>query len=196
VIDWAGLGIMATSGKFKLAGPAAFTADAWQMLKGLFFLMLQHSHVPEWVWGGAIASSKASVEAQVPAWETFIELLRLTLEPDILKLMEIWTAVVSLWDPTVQAIEADEFTVIWPSVTKRDAETMLKYLEWSFNKSSLVTPETALSLADLVDDAAEEVAAAESETVGEDQRMEARIDQAMAAALRSNGRGEPEPETQ
>lgn len=160
VIDIDALRIVATTGKFNYKGPAAFTADSWQMLKALFLLMLQHSNVPEWVWGGAIASSKASVDAQMPAWSKFIEMQRMMLEVTIRELLEIWLATISLYTPGVQWNL--EIEIEWPEVAPADQAMHLAYVARAGDKG-LITEECELELLDLVKDAAAEVAAARAE---------------------------------
>lgn len=56
-----------------LAPPVGFTNDTRAMLKALFLLILDHSRIPEALWGGAIASSKASAEVQMPPFHIYIK---------------------------------------------------------------------------------------------------------------------------
>lgn len=160
IVDMDTLRMIATTGKFNYKGPAAFTADSWQMLKALFLLMLQHSNVPEWVWGGAIASSKASVDAQMPAWAKFIELQRMMLEDTIRELLEIWLATVSLFTPGVQSTVRLE--IEWPEVAPADQAMHLAYVARAGDKG-LITEQTELELLNLVKDAAAEVKVARAE---------------------------------
>jgi hypothetical protein len=160
VIDRNALEIVATSGKFSYKGPGSFTADAWQMLKALFYLMLQHSNIPEWVWGGAIASSMASVQAQMPAWVKFIEGQRMLFEKAIRELLEIWLATVSLYTPGVQS--GLKLSIEWPEVAPADQAMRLAYIARAGDRG-IITDQTELELLDLVKDAAAEVAAAKAE---------------------------------
>jgi len=168
VVDMDALEIVATSGSFNFRGPAPFTADAWQMLKALFYLMLQHSHIPEWVWGGAIASSMASVEAQMPAWTKFIGGQRRVFEKYLREVLEIWLATVSLYTPGVQA--GLDIEIEWPPVAAEDRQMHLNYVKHAGDKG-LITGQTELELLDLVKDARAEYAAAKSEA---EARMAAR----------------------
>lgn len=89
VTDFDPLTMMITSGDFKFVSPAPFTDDAWRMLKNIFLLILEHTNVPEWVWGGAIASSRASVEAQLPAFEKFVQARRGKLEKPLVSVPSV-----------------------------------------------------------------------------------------------------------
>lgn len=194
VVDVDALEMIATSGKFNYKGPAPFTADAWQMLKALFLLMLQHSHVPEWVWGGAVASSKASVEAQMPAWVKFIEMQRMQFEVCIRDLLEIWLATVSQFSPVQANLP---ISIEWPEVAPEDKALRLSYVAHAGNKG-LITGERELELLNLVKDASAEYAAALAEM---DQRRAAEdrygdaweraLEDAVAAADARDDESEP-----
>lgn len=159
-VDMDGLSIIATSGQFNFKAPAAFTDDSWRMLKALFLLMLQHGNIPEWVWGGAIASSKASVEAQMPAWVKFINAQRLMIEDVLQELILIYVATIALYVPGVSA--GGEVEIEWSPVAPEDKSTHLQYVKHA-SASGLITAETELELLNLVKDATTEVKMAMAE---------------------------------
>jgi hypothetical protein len=73
--------IFGKGGSFKFTAPAAgFTADIRDMLKSLFYIVMDRTRIAEYMWGGAIASSKASAETQTAPFEQFIEGRRLMLQ--------------------------------------------------------------------------------------------------------------------
>jgi len=186
VVDFDSLDMIITNGKFGFKSPAPFTDDAWRMLKNLFYLMLQHSHVPEWVWGGAIASSKASVDAQMPAWELFISLRRMQLDPLIVELLKIWVAYRALVEP---GLDADADIVLqWPGLTDENEELKLKKIEFA-RKEGLMTRKTALGNLDLVKDPAAEIEAADEEAEAAAAEFEAQADREIAR-LAGQGGGE------
>lgn len=195
VIDMDQLQMIATTGEFNYKAPSPFTADSWQMLKAMFLLMLQHSNVPEWVWGGAVASSKASVDAQMPAWEKFINLQRLMqFEPAIRRLIKVWLATVALYTPGVRT-DLD-LEIEWNPVAPADEAMHLNYVKQAASRG-LITAETELRLLNLVKDAAAEIAAAQAEMQAEQaQRDQYGVawDDALAAAQRAVDQREGVPD--
>lgn len=186
VVDFNSLDMVIVKGKFSLKSPQPFTDDTWRMLKNLFYLMLEHSNVPEWVWGGAIASSKASVDAQMPAWERFIDWQREILEPLLLDLMRTWLLFQAYLEPGLDT-EA-EIGLQWPSLTDKNEEIELKKIQFA-REDGMLDRATGLSLLDLVEDPARAVedAATEAEQGAAD--FERRTDRAIDRLA-----GTPEPE--
>lgn len=158
-VDFQDLDMIVTDGQFNLKGPNPFTEDSWRVLKNLFLLFLQHGNIPEWVWGGAIASSKASVDAQMPAFEKFIQGIQLWLGGLLADLCTTWLGIVSLYRPGVRALPV---TVSYAPVVNAEAQTILSKVNFALNQG-LIRKVTALDLLDLVDDPAEEVALADEE---------------------------------
>lgn len=144
---------------FKFASPGAFTQDAGRMLEYLFLLMLQHSRIPEWVWGGAVNSSKASVDAQAPAFERFIEGRRRNISKPITALLRVWLKYRALTDRTVRALPV---TLTWPEVLPRNEETAQRWVDMGL-RYGWMTRETAARLSGVVDDPAGEIAAVDAE---------------------------------
>lgn len=163
VIDFARQGLFLVLGKgakFAFKSPGSFTQDAGRMLEYLFLLMLQRSRIPEWVWGGAVASSKASVDAQMPAFALFIESRQRKLETHIKKLLTVWLQVKRLTTPGIQADLP--IAIDWPGVTQRDETITLTWAQTLYDRS-LITAETFVRLSGLIDNPADEVAAAQDE---------------------------------
>lgn len=158
-VDFEELSMIVTSGKFNLKGPAPFTDDSWRVLKNLFLLFLQHGNIPEWVWGGAIASSKASVEAQMPAFSKFIEAIQEALAEPLGALCELWLAVTALYTPNVRALPV---AISYPPVAIEDKAHRLATIKQA-REDGLITKVTELRLLDLVEDPEAEVEAAKAE---------------------------------
>ena len=59
--------------QFKYAAPGSFSKDAETLLSVLFYLIVQHSEIPEAVWGASIPSSRASAETQMEPFVKWIE---------------------------------------------------------------------------------------------------------------------------
>ena len=174
--------VIGKGGRFEFVGPTpGFTADTEKMLGILFLLMLQYSGIPEWVWGGAIASSNASVDAQLPAFVWLIKGLRMKREKQIIDLLSIWMLYKSLSDPRIVLSRP---RLQWQPVVADDKKIMLDYLKYVSDRG-LITDKTALGLTNLVEDPEREVEAAREEQVAsappEDQ-VNAEIDAFLGAA--------------
>lgn len=193
MINFADLPIIATgeNGKFEFVSPASgFTADTEKMLGILFLLMLQFSGVPEWVWGGAIASSNASVDAQLPAFAALIRDLRLELEPPILQTIRVWLAYRRLSRPRIAVVNP---RMIWTPVVSDDKQLRLDTINDAKDRN-LLTDETTLDLYDLVDDPAGEVKRAKKEADEKaraliDSNPDNQVDAGIDAVLNDNGSG-------
>lgn len=152
---WIGKG-----GDFKFSAPEReFTSDGLAMLRQLFVLMLNFSRIPEFVWGGAVSSSKASVEAQLPPFIQYIQSRRLQLEGDgsdellrqdarggLLEILDVWLKMYRLINPN---IVVGSVFIEWPEVSLADESLKLKWVQWA-KGMNLITDETALNISDLV----------------------------------------------
>lgn len=175
--------------KFHLAAPGNFSTNTTDMLKKLFYVMLQHAKIPEWVWGGAISSSMASVQAQAPAFIKFIQGRQRKLEQPIRLLLNVYLKTIALFTPSI--VTDGDFVIEWPELMPVDKEIMLKWVMW-LQENGMVTKETALRLADVVKDVADEVkdASAEQKTrENEAISRQAKMDmQSQAMAARFNAK--------
>lgn len=189
-------------GQFNFKGPqSGFSGDVRDMLKSLFLLMLDYTRVPEALWGGAIASSKASAEVQMPPFYTYIEGRRVRLEgegsDDVLgteaegglhELVDIWLRTRQLTDTRVIV---GPVVFQWPELSEENEELRLKWVEF-LKRESCMTGETALMLSDLVDDpeAEYEKAKEEKEAAAEDD-FQRQMDAALAEASANVSRKPP-----
>lgn len=162
-------------GKFHFASPGAFTQDAGRLLEFLFLLMMEHSKIPEWAWGGAIASSKASVDAQMPAFEIFINARRRRVEKYLKPLIQMWLATKALTDPRLASAAEKKITIKWPSLTNDSAEVMQKWVQMLLDRG-YITPVTAVTASGLVEDAQKEVDQAEEIAAKKREEMEAMVE--------------------
>lgn len=185
-VDMDDMSMIATSGKFNFKSPGSFTGDAWRMLKGLFYLMLQHVNIPEWLWGGHIESSNASVDAQLPAFTGYIDWVRMDLEKRLRELAEVWLATVALYMPGVRSDLELKFD--WPELTEHDREVRLKSVQYA-RMDGMLTRERGLGLLDLVEDPEDEVKAADAEAETEGDEYDAAVD-AEIERLRAEGQEE------
>lgn len=160
-------------GRFDFKSPpAGFTTDIRNMLKSLFLLLLDHTRIPEFLWGGAIASSKASAEVQWPPFVQYIQYKRAQLEGKgadtttgvpamggLLELADIWLRTRALIDPR---IVVDAVAVTWPDLMSDDEALQFEKIQWA-SGTGKVTDKTALELLAIVDDPAAEIQEAADE---------------------------------
>lgn len=136
---WLGKG-----GSSKMLSPqVGFTKDSLDVLRQYFLLLLNHTRIPEFVWGGAIDSSKASAETQLPPFLQYIKFRRLEMQGEgadpalgidanggLLELIDIWLRTYKLLNPT---IVVGPVRINWPAIDLED--NLLKY-QWGTFLSS------------------------------------------------------------
>lgn len=159
---------------FKYAFPGNFSSDTVAILGLLFYLMLQHTEIPEFIWGNAIASSKASAESQLPPFVKFIEKIQGQCLYWINDLTAIVTGYLSLYERGVAA--DDEALIQWPKLTTQDGTLTLNAIKLGLD-AGLLDDETALALMPLdIDDPAGVLAKAKQEA----EERQAKFDQRQA----------------
>lgn len=133
----AGLWLGRGANSKMLSPQVGFTKDALDVLRQYFLLLLNHTRIPEFVWGGAINSSKASAETQLPPFLQYIKFRRLEMQGEgadpalgieaaggLLELLDIWLRTYKLLNP---AIVVGPVRVEWPAIDLED--NLLKY-QW------------------------------------------------------------------
>jgi hypothetical protein len=149
-----------------LAPQVGFTKDSLDALRQDFLLMLNETHIPEFIWGGAIASSKASTESQLPPFIQYIQFRRLMLEGQgadpalgldarggLLELIDIWLRMYKLLNPN---IVVGPVQIEWPEIDLFGDQW--KYMWATFMSSTgKITDETTLKLSGYIADPAGEV---------------------------------------
>lgn len=190
VIDFAQREFFAfgTGARLVFVQPQPFTEDSVRMLEILFLLMMQRSRIPEWTWGGAIASSKASVEAQMPAFERFIQGRQKRFERYLRQLVVVWLQYRAYVDPQIKADLP--LTISWPAIAPRGEQFLQQWVDL-LRKDNAITKETAVRLADVVDDPAAEVEAAEQHAQEAQQNADVAMELAIQKQLDQMG-GQPD----
>jgi hypothetical protein len=130
--------------EFKYASPGSSAGDTVQLLEILFYLILEHTEIPEFVMGTAIASSKASADVQMPVFEKFIEGKRGELRRWLLNVAEIVIGYLALTTP---GVGVEPPTLQWQKLTS-DGKLTLESLVWAFAEG-LIDKRTALQLCPL-----------------------------------------------
>lgn len=141
------------------APPVGFTEDTKNTLKLLFLLLLDHTGIPEVVWGGELGSARATSDTQLDQFVKDIEGIQKDQGGWIVKLCKIWLRYRALTD---RRIVVGNLLLEWPPLIGEDDEIQLKKIESAHNMG-LLRAETELTLLALVDDPAAEVAAAAKE---------------------------------
>jgi hypothetical protein len=140
------------------------------MMRQLFLLMLHHMRIPEFMWGGAVQSSKSSAEAQLPPFIQYIKYQRLQFEGQgadpvlgilasggLLELVDVWLRMYKLLNP---AIVLGTARVHWPEIDIQD--NTLKF-QWGqfLAMAGYINGEEALRMSSYFDDPAETFAQAQ-----------------------------------
>ena len=135
--------VLAIAGNFEYAQPGSFTGDTRTLLEILYLLYVEHTELPEFVMGSAIASSRASAETQMPVFTRFIEKKRGQAEKWMLQVVRIVQGYMALGiEPGVSVEEA---AIEWPKLVEDDNQLTLTAIQWAYAEG-LVDDETALVL--------------------------------------------------
>lgn len=132
-----------SGGKFEYASPGEFAGDTAKLLELMFYLILEHTELPEFIFGNAIASSKASAETQMPVFEKFIEDRRKQIGGWLIQVTMVVLGYLSLIEPGVSADETPALQ--WQKLTQ-DGRLTLDTVTWGFAEG-LLDRRTALMLA-------------------------------------------------
>ena len=149
-----------------LSTNVGFTKDSLDSLRQLFLLWLNQTHIPELIWGGAIAASKASTDSQMPPFIQYINMRRLMLEGQgadaalgiearggLLEVIDLWLRTYKLLNPDIVVAPVK---LEWPEIDL--VGDQWKYMWGSFLRGTGdITPETAVKMSGYVDDPAGEV---------------------------------------
>lgn len=127
---------------FSYESPGSFINDAVELLGIMFYLILEHTELPEFVFGNAISSSKASAESQMPVFVRFIEMKQGAAAGWLKELAETVLAMLSLFEPGV-VVESP--MIQWEPLTTDDGQLTLEAIRWAFTEG-LLDERTALQL--------------------------------------------------
>lgn len=129
--------------KFSYQAPGSFAGDSQTLLGLMFYLILEHTEIPEFVFGNAIASSQASAETQMPVFTHFIDGKRTEAGDWLQDLAEIVLGYMALIQP---GINAEQPTLQWESLNQQDGRLTLDTVTWAYAEG-LIDERTALILA-------------------------------------------------
>lgn len=154
------------SAKFT-SPPVGFSEDTRNALKSLFLLVLDHTGIPEFIWGNEVASGRSSTEVQLTQWTRDIQGRQGDAEVWLLELCELWLLGQALVDP---GLVVDELAVTWPDLVGEDETARMERIRYAHDEA-LITAKTALELLGLVDDAQGEVERAQDEAKARREEM-------------------------
>lgn len=155
-IDFTSDDFLALAAKdFKYAQPGSFASDTEKLLGLLFYLLIQYSEIPEFAWGNAVTSSKASSDIQLVPFARWIEKRRGYVSGWLIELSNTVLALMNLSNAWIKPQK--DLRINWDRLTDKDDRLTLDAISWAFSSEiALLDEETALSLLPLkVDDPVE-----------------------------------------
>lgn len=140
-VNFSDLVVLGETGQFEFKSPGSFSKDTEVLLGLLFYLIVQHSEIPEFIFGNAIASSKASADSQMEPFVKWIEKEQGRAEKWFKQLIDVVMAYLSLTDVSVSGNES--YTMNWASLTEGDGKLTLEAVKWAYPQG-LLTEEVAI----------------------------------------------------
>lgn len=133
--------ILTVSGaQFDYKSPGSFATDVEKILGLLFYLIIEHLEIPEFVFGNAIEGSKASAETQMPVFEVFITARQKACTPWITATAKI----VQAYQGIINVVKQEDPLMQWEKLTQ-NGRLVLDTVNWAFSEG-LLDEETALIL--------------------------------------------------
>ncbi len=115
--------------QFKYAAPGSFSGDTQTILNLLFYLVVQHSEIPEAVWGASIPSSRASAETQMQPFVKWIEKKRGLALEWLIEVARVALAYLALIDRRIDP--AMPIEIGWRALSEADGRLTLDTVEWA-----------------------------------------------------------------
>lgn len=134
--------LIASGAKFSYESPGSFSEDTAKILEILFYLYGQHTELPEFLLGMAVASSKASAETQLPPFLEYIKMLRGDMARWLVEVAEIALAYLALVEP---GVNEGEITLQWEALDQGDGTLTLEAIKWGYLEG-LIDELTALQM--------------------------------------------------
>lgn len=118
------------SGTFKYASPGQFTGDTINILQIFFYLLVQYTEMPEFIWGNAIQGNQASADkTQMPSFVKWAEKEQGRAEKWLIPLIVYITALKALTDRKVKYQEGAKPKVKWMPLTTSDDKLTLEAIK-------------------------------------------------------------------
>jgi hypothetical protein len=136
--------LVASGAKFEYKAPGSFVGDTERILGLLFYLLLEHTQLPEFIFGNAVSSSKASAETQMPVFIEYIKMRRSEMAQWLNPIAETAAIYLSLTSP--ELVSSEQPQIQWEDMTTEDGKLTLETLKWAYLEG-LIDDRTALMLA-------------------------------------------------
>lgn len=176
--------LMAGGGTITHSQPGSFAGDTQTLLGILFWLLVQHTEIPENIFGVSMDSSRASAETLMPSFIKWIQKRQGQAGKWLRELAEIVHGMqVLLGD----APAVDRIGIQWQALEDTDKALVQKIIEWA-HKNGLLDDTDALSLAPIdIENPGEYVerAKAQREEEGQEQQDEVDFDRALQEAAQA-----------
>lgn len=184
--------ITGAGGKFKFSSPGnGFTDDVRNTLKTLFVLVMEHTRIPEAVWGLELSSARATAIEQMKTFHMYIWQKRWQLQGQgadadlgmeakggLLELCDIWLRMRAITDRRVKVAPV---TLKWSELAQMDEQLKYQKTESAHNKG-VITDETYLKNLDIVEDVEKEVADANDQMQDDGDRFDQDVEDALNEA--------------
>lgn len=135
--------LLTGDGEFKFESPDPFIGETSALLQLFFYLILQYSEIPEFVWGNAIQSSKASSESQMPAFIRWIEKSQLQCQHWLMHAIRVALGYMAISDPRINP-DANLY-IQWEPLTADDGRLTLDAIDMAIERE-LITKDEARDL--------------------------------------------------
>lgn len=129
--------------EFHWKSPQPFTKDTEVILQLLFYLLLQHTEIPEFAWGNAIASSKASAESQILPFMKWIEKKRGIAFKWMVEIVMVVSAYMRILNQITELTRPPDAK--WRRLVPEDGRLTLDTVMWSW-ENGLLPDELAVEL--------------------------------------------------
>lgn len=177
VVDFDSDELLVTPGKFKYAQPGPFAQETEKLLGLLFYILVQHSEMPEFAWGTAIASSKASAEEQMAPFVRFLEKKRGLAQGWMVELARVVMGYLGVM--ASRDVSAIKPVIEWKPLTEEDNRIVLDSLKLARAEGAIDRETLLRKLPIRLKDVAKILAAADAEAQARKDAFDAAIDNAL-----------------
>jgi hypothetical protein len=122
--------------------------DTGKLLEYLFYLIVQASETPEFIFGTAVTSSKASTESQMPVMIKKTDRKRAQLKPALQKLVEAYAySQMLMGDPDFYAVYNSkvDIDIAFPPIVDEDKKLTLDTIKMLLEKG-IISEKTSIEL--------------------------------------------------
>lgn len=134
-IDQQSVLLVGKGGDVKFVGPnVGFSQDTKSSLKSLFLLLLDHTGIPEVLWGNELSAGRSSSETQMTQWRHHIEGKQRNVGGWIVVLCNLYLRARKLVD---RRIILDELVVEWPPLLLQDQNALLQRVLFAESRGML-----------------------------------------------------------